>query len=126
MFSNTTPVRKVADSLKTRTSSGTKPLKLTIFVSISDLNLQEIGTKEICLVLRASFALTTYTVKDLRVRKFFITLFCAGQISVTLIGGAQFLQTVLNPASRSALATLDLTTSSVLKVFLLFHSILML
>lgn len=55
-------------------------------------------------------------------RKVFSILFRAGQRSEALTNRGQFLQTVLNSACRSAVATLHIKTSSVFEVHMLFHS----
>lgn len=96
-----------------------------MFAGIFGLNLSEIGTEQTRRVKRAFLALATYVKKTSRVRKFFSILSCAGRGSKALINQGLFSQTFLNSVRRDPLDSLDMTTTFVVEVHKLFHSIAM-
>lgn len=98
-------------------------LKLTMFASFSDPSFQEIDKEQFGQVLRAFLTVATYANKEPRMRKFFCSIFHAGQSSVALINRGHFLQNFLYNARHGAIATLDITTLSVLYVNMLSHRI---
>lgn len=77
MSSNAVPAGKL-DVIRTKTSARSKPSKLTMFASLPDSNLREIGTEQIWLIPPASLTDATYIEEDPRVREFFYNLFGAG------------------------------------------------
>lgn len=81
---------KIADVTRANEKARSKPLKVTILACIPDPNLQNIGMKQVCAVPEASLALAAYAEKDFCLRKFFNTLFRAGQTFVTLINWNRF------------------------------------
>lgn len=101
--------KKIVEVVGVEASSRLKLLNLSIFASFSDRILQEVGKEQVRQVLRASLAVATYGKKDPRVRKFFYTLFRAGQSSVALVDGVKFLQAILISALRGTFAALGNT-----------------
>lgn len=71
MFSNTVPVRKIADAMRAQKSAILKPLKRTMIASFFDSKYEEIGTRQDLSVLTSPFAFATRAKKDPFVRAFF-------------------------------------------------------
>lgn len=88
--SNAVPANIIADVMRTKASALLKALKLTMFASFSDPDLQKIGIEQVWQTLQASLLVVTYAVKDPLEHKFFYTLFRAGHSPVALINGALF------------------------------------
>lgn len=66
----------------------------------SDINLQEIGTKQARQIMQASLAVATYAVENPHVRKLFYISLSAGQSYVAFINADQFLQAVFCSARQ--------------------------
>lgn len=73
MSSYTVPREKIANVMNAKASALKKPLTLTIFASITDANLQEIGTKQVREVLRTSLAAATFAKENPLVCELFVT-----------------------------------------------------
>lgn len=106
--------------MRAKASAPSKPLKLTMFASILYPNLQVIGTEQ-CLpgteILPRSWKQCGQ--KSAGAQDFY-TFFRPKQISLLLISGAQFQQTALNCLLRSTLTMLNITTPSVVEVYIFF------
>lgn len=89
MSSSTVRAEEIADVRRAKTSTRSKPLKLTMFASFSDLNFHEIGTEQVLQILQVSLANATYAEKDPHVRPFFYTVFRAGKSFVALSNEVQ-------------------------------------
>lgn len=90
--------------VESRASARSKPLTLTMFGNILDLNLEETGTEHVCQLLRAFLAFATYAEKDPRVREFLYTLSRSGPSFVAPIKDGQFLWSFLDSVRQSASA----------------------
>lgn len=76
----------MADVVRAKESARSKPLKLTVFASFLNPDIEMIGTEQARQILRESLVIATFAMRNLGVREFFYTLFLAGQSSVAVIG----------------------------------------
>lgn len=90
-----------------------------------DPDSQETDTKQVWQRLRAFLGISSYAVKDPFLRNFIYSFFRAGQSSVALINGGQFLQTLLNTARRGSVSILGIKISSVFKFHMFFYNMAM-
>lgn len=105
--------KNIAVVLSANVSAHLKALKLTMFASFFDLNLQKMGTELVRQMLRALIAVATFAEKDHHVQDLIYTLYRTGKCFFAPINGGQLLQTVLNTARRDSVARADITIPSV-------------
>lgn len=121
MSSNIVPAN--ADAEKAKAGAQSNSLKLIMIASFFDPKLQEIGTRQVRQVPRASLPVATHAKKDRHVRKNVYTLSRTEQSLTVLVNEEQILHTVQNFARGLSGPTLENKTPLVFKVHVIFHSI---
>lgn len=111
--------------MRTKAGAHLKHLLLTMFASFPDPNCQEIGTKQMQQILRASPAVAMYAEKNPRVCEYFYTVFCAGKSPVAHITGASFCRWFSAQLDKASLLRWTSQPPFVLKVNMFFHIIKM-
>lgn len=117
--------KKFEDVINVNPNVRLMSLKLTKLGTIADHNLQENDRDQVCQVLRASLAHVTYAKKTPRACGVIYSLFRTDQSSEGVSIRGRFLQTVRGSISRGAIATLAITTTSVLEDYMRFHRLVM-